>query len=130
MQAKFRGDAEVYLWMPKFQVEDRYELNDALKALGLEKAFQAGEAQFDRMFDVNQDLMDFYIGKVIQKARISVDEWGTEAAAVTVVGMEATSPGPGEEPKRVYLHFARPFVFLIAERTSGTILFEGVYTGE
>ena len=130
MQAKFRDDAEVYLWMPKFSVEERYELNDALKALGLEKAFQAGEAQFDRMFDVNQDLMDFYIGKVIQKARISVDEWGTEAAAVTVIGMEATSPGPGEEPKRVYLHFARPFVFLIAERTSGTILFEGVYTGE
>ena len=42
----------------------------------------------------------------------------------------ATSVGPGDEPKRVYFYADHPFVFLIGESTSGTILFEGTYTGK
>ena len=60
-----------------------------------------------------------------------MDEWGTEAAAVTIVEMEgATSPDPGVEPKRVNFYADHPFVFLIGEASSGTILFEGTYTGK
>ena len=67
--------------------------------------------------------------KYIQKAKISVAEWGTEAAAVTVVEMQKESAiGPGEE-KVVYFYADHPFVFAIGESTSGTILFEGTFTG-
>ena len=127
----FKHDAEVSLKLPKFDIENKFNLNDALKALGVNRAFQAGPAQFDRMFAPKEQHYDYWIGKVIQKARISVAEWGTEAAAVTIVEMEgATSAGPGEEPKRINFFADHPFVYLIGEATSGTILFEGVYSGK
>ena len=71
----------------------------------------------------------YWIEKVIQKARISVSEWGTEAAAVTVVEMAGKNSADFGEPKRVYFYADHPFVFLIGESTSGAILFEGAYTG-
>ena len=129
--SSFKQDAEVHVKLPRFDIENRFNLNEALESLGVRRAFQPGSARFDRMFSPSGD--DFYcwIGKVFQKARISVDEWGTEAAAVTIVEMlGATSALPGEEPKRVYFHADHPFVFAIGEATSGTILFEGAYTGK
>jgi serpin B len=122
-----KHDAEVYVKLPKFDIENKYDLSEALKSLGVEKAFMENGAEFDRMFARN----DYYywISKVIQKSRISVSEWGTEAGSVTVVEMDGdASPGPGEEPKRVHFYADRPFVFIIGEETSGTILFEGVVT--
>ena len=65
---------------------------------------------------------------VIQKARISVTEWGTEAAAVTVVGMKANSAAPGQDPPVEFI-CDHPFAYLIAEKTSGTILFAGAFMG-
>ena len=129
--ASFKSDADVYLKLPKFDIEDKYYLKEPLQALGVNRAFVAGEAQFSKMFLPKEQHYDYWIGKVIQKAKISVAEWGTEAAAVTVVEMDgATSVGPGAEPKRGYFYADHPFVFLIGEATSGTILFEGTYTGE
>ena len=128
IQKSFKTDAEVYVKLPKFDIENKFNLSDALKAMGIQRAFQAGPAQFDRMF-TRTDYF-YWISSVIQKARISVSEWGTEAAAVTVVALDgATSAGPGQEPKRVYFYADHPFVFAIGESTSGTILFEGTYTG-
>lgn len=125
-----KRDAEVYVKLPKFDIENKHNLNDALQALGVNKAFQEGVAEFDRMFVPKSKNECFWIGKVIQKAKISVAEWGTEAAAVTIVEMEGTAaPGPEEEPKKVYFYADHPFVFAIGEATSGTILFEGVYSG-
>lgn len=127
--SSFKYDAEVYVKLPKFDIEEKYNLNESLQNLGIKKAFVPNMAEFDSMFDVKG--YNFNIGKVLQKARISVAEWGTEAAAVTVVEMSATSAGPGEtEPKRVYFYADHPFAFVIGEATSGTILFEGVFTGE
>lgn len=129
IESSFKQDAEVYIKIPKFDIENKFNLNEALQALGVKRAFQAGPAQFDRMFAPREPEYFYWIGKVIQKARISVSEWGTEAAAVTVVEMDgATSPGPG--PKRVYFYADHPFVFAIGEATSGAILFEGVYSGK
>ena len=129
--ASFKSDADVYLKLPKFDIEDKYYLKEPLQALGVNRAFVAGEAQFSKMFLPKEQHYDYWIGKVIQKAKISVAEWGTEAAAVTVVEMDgATSVGPGDEPKRVYFYADHPFVFLIGEATSGTILFDGTYTGK
>ena len=129
--SSFKDDAEVYVKLPKFDIENKYNLSESLASLGVKKAFKEGEAQFDKMFKASEAGYDFWIDRVIQKSRISVTEWGTEAAAVTVVAMYGNAaPGPGEEPKRVYFYANHPFVFIIGEATSGAILFEGTYTGK
>ena len=131
IQQNFRQDAEVYVKLPRFDIENKFNLNESLQAMGVNRAFKRSFAQFDRMFAPQEADYYYWIGKVIQKARISVAEWGTEAAAVTVVEMAAESAvGPGEEPRQVYFYADHPFVFVIGESTSGTILFEGVYSGE
>lgn len=122
-----KRDAEVFVRLPKFEIENKYNLNEALQTLGVERPFQSGLAEFDMMFQP-KDGYSYWIGKVIQKARIKVSEKGTEAGAVTVVEMEGAMEAPGEEHKKVYFHADHPFVFIIGEKTSGTILFEGVCT--
>ena len=124
-----KRDAEVYVTLPKFDLENRYKLKESLRALGICRAFlDDGSAQFDRMF-ARTDAW-YWINEVYQSARITVAEWGTEAAAVTVVDMsEATDAGPGFEPKRFYFNATHPFVFLIGEATSGAVLFVGAYNG-
>ena len=119
-----KQDPIVYVRLPKFNIENKHNLNDALNALGVRKAFKEGVAEFDMMFQP-KDGYYYWINKVIQKSRIAVSEWGTEAGSVTIVEMDAaTDAGPGPEP--VYFYADHPFVFVIGEKTSGTILFEGV----
>lgn len=122
------GDAEVNLKLPKFEIENKFYLKETLEALGVKKAFKGSVAQFDRMFEPKPGWY-YWIEKVIQKARIKVSEWGTEAAAVTVVEMVGES-AMAPEPKRIDFFADHPFVWIIGESTSGAILFEGVYTGK
>ncbi|MBR4826855.1 MAG: serpin family protein [Bacteroidales bacterium] len=128
--SNLKQDAEVHVKIPKFDIEERYSLNQTLESMGMKVPFQPGVAKFDRMFAPKDPGYDFWIGKVIQKARISVAEWGTEAAAVTVVTMDAAAAAPEPEPKRIDFYADHPFVFIIGESTSGTILFEGAFTGK
>lgn len=128
LTGSFKQDAEVYVDLPRFEVENLYQLEDAMKALGVKKAFVSGGAEFDSMFDAPG--WDFWISKVIQKAKIAVTEWGTEAGAVTVVVMDGESAAPGPEPKKVYFKADHPFVFAIGEASSGTLLFEGIFSGK
>ena len=121
--ANLKQDAEVHVRLPKFNIENKHNLNDALNGLGVRKAFEPASAEFNGMFTPKDDYY-YWISKVIQKSRISVSEWGTEAGSVTVVEMEAADAGPG--PKEVFFYADHPFVFIIGEETSGTILFEGV----
>ncbi len=123
--SKLQRNAEVFLRIPKFEVSGDFLLNDALKALGMRRAFDGKDAEFDGMFDGTTP--GFYISRVLQKAKMTVAEWGTEAAAVTVVEMTEKSSMPEKTVTFVADH---PFVFVIGEQESGTILFEGVYTGE
>jgi serpin B len=116
---------DVVLALPKFETSSSFQLKEALKKLGLQRAFTP-QAQFDRMFQDPE--LEVYIDYVIQKARISVAEWGTEAAAVTVVAMTKESAMMPEDPP-VYFTCDHPFAYLIAEKTSGTILFAGAYCG-
>lgn len=125
--ANLDGSTEVTLKLPKFQAENKLPLRDMLAALGIQRAFTSA-AQFDAMFDVPE--ASFCISNVLQKARIAVAEWGTEAAAVTAVMVDATSAGPGDEPKRVDFFADHPFVYVIAEKSSGAILFQGTFTGK
>ncbi len=116
----------VNLRLPKFEVENKYSLNEMLKALGIRRAFDINKAQFDK-FLYHPDIKDFYIGSVLQKARISVTEWGTEAAAVTAVMMCGAS---GIKPKEIDFFADHPFVYTIVEKSSGVMLFAGVYDGK
>ena len=72
---------------------------------------------------------NLYISMMRQKAKIKVNEEGSEAAAVTVAGMDLTTAvGPQEYPKATF-HANRPFVYVISEASSGVILFVGKFTG-
>ena len=113
----------VNLQFPKFETESGFELKDALMALGIKKAFLSDE-DFTPMFsDVR-----VFVSSVIQKAKIKLDESGTEAAAVTVVTMEKNA-GPGLD-KPIDFIADHPFAYVIAESTSNTILFTGVFDGK
>ncbi len=107
---------EMDLYLPKFKVEYKITLSDALKALGMAAAFD-GRADFSRI----TGSVGPYISDVYHKSFVEVDEKGTEAAAVTVVEIRETSAGPDEGTIR----FDRPFAFAIYEKTSGTMLFMG-----
>ena len=122
--SNLKQDAEVYVKLPKFNIENKYYLNDALNALGVTKAFDEDSAEFDGMFEYKDGYI-YWINNIIQKSRIAVSEWGTEAGSVTVVEMNGiTDSAPS--PKPIYFYADHPFVFIIGEETSGTILFEGV----
>ena len=107
--------------LPKFKFEYGATLNQALSALGLGIAFDARRAQFTRMVEGPGRL---YIGGVLHKTFLEVDEEGSTAAAVTGIQMRSTAVmRPNEEFNLV---FNRPFVTAIADATSGTILFLGM----
>lgn len=105
--------ADVFL--PKFRMAWEDTLNSDLKAMGMSNAFCWGCANFTRMSPLGHKL---YIDFVKQNTFVNVNEEGTEAAAVTTVGVGLTSLPPS-------IRFNRPFVFVIRERLSGTILFMG-----
>ncbi len=110
----------VTLTMPKFEFESDFFLGETLAAMGMPDAFLWGVADFSGMTG-NRDL---FIGDVIHKAFVSVDEAGTEAAAATAVVMPIA--GPPEEPEEpVEVTVDRPFVFLIHDIQTGAILFVG-----
>jgi len=104
------------LYLPKFEVEyGKKRLNDVLADMGMQIAFDPSEAGFSEMATV-----PLFISFVDHKAVIKVNEEGTEAAAVTVVGMELTSTPQYEE-----FRVDRPFFFVIRDDRSGSILFMG-----
>ncbi len=110
-------DSEVELFLPKFKTEYSKRLNDALVNMGMGIAFNPGQADFFRMSDASA-----FISFVDQFTYISTDEVGTEAAAVTVVGVELTSIQPS---KTVTFNANRPFIYIIQEKSTGAILFMG-----
>jgi serpin B len=100
--------------MPKFELEWGGLLNDALEAMGMEKAFDYTQADFSRMTAAP----DAHISRVNQKTYMRVDEEGTEAAAATSVVIGVTSAPPA-------VMVDRPYLLAIRERLSGAILFLG-----
>ncbi len=106
----------VQLTMPKFRAEASLKLQDALVALGMTDAFGPA-ADFSGM-DGTKEL---FIDQVYHKAVVAVDEAGTEAAAATAVVMGRKGLAAAEQ--EVILD--RPFVFLIRDQQTGTILFLG-----
>ena len=81
-------------------------------------AFAPGAADFSRMADLEALGKNLYIGEVLHKAVVEVNEEGTEAAAVTSIGIRATSLPPQFVANR-------PFFFVIRDDETQTVLFIG-----
>ncbi|MFC1659836.1 serpin family protein [Gemmatimonadota bacterium] len=113
-----RKEGTVYL--PRFRMEWERILNKTLMAMGMPDAFTGGLADFTGLSDEALQ-RGLYISKVKQKTYVDVDEKGTEAAGVTSVEIRETSI-----PDRFSFRADRPFLFLIRERFSETILFVGI----
>ncbi|MBR5924348.1 MAG: serpin family protein [Bacteroidales bacterium] len=113
----------VKLKLPKFETENKIDLNEILGALGMKLAFTGG-ADFSAMAED-----PLYVSRVFQKAKIKVDEKGSEAAAVTVIDMKESAYYPGAEVIPEF-YATRPFMYLIREISTGAILFMGKYDGK
>lgn len=107
--------------LPRFTIEYESTVNSALEALGMKLAFAPGLADFSRMANTPPEL---YISEVKHKTFLEVNEKGTEAAAVTSIGVEATSA-----PANPFLmQVDRPFFVAIEDRQTGAWLFVGSIT--
>lgn len=110
------GFGKVIVFMPKFKFSYEKYLNDQLKSLGMVDAFEPDMADLSGISD-----QQLYVSFVKQNTFIEVDEKGTEAAAVTTIGIYETSVTP---PPRQFV-IDKPFIFAIRERTTNTLLFIG-----
>jgi len=108
---------DVSLNLPKFKLAYKNKLNDELIDMGLGIAF-SGSADFSGISDIA-----LKIAYVLQKTFIDVNEEGTEAAAVTIIGFENTSLPVGNLPELFIVN--RPFVYAIRENVTGSICFIG-----
>ena len=115
------SNRKLYVKMPRLEIEYNKDLKEDMKALGMKDAFNSAAADFSNISNT-----DLYLGLLKQFTYLKVDEEGTEAAAVTVGGMVNAAPPILEEPTPFYLN--RPFVFMIRESSTGTILFMGKVT--
>lgn len=109
---------KVKFTLPKFTFSYEKKLNDILSLMGMGIAFDPYGADFT---GINTE-GGIYIDFVKHKTFVEVNEEGTEAAAVTVVGMSYTSYNP-DGPVEMYVD--HPFVFAIREKTTGAIVFIG-----
>lgn len=112
---------EVLLALPKFNYETTIKtLPETLQSMGTSELFIEGGADLSGI----EPKQELFVSKVIHKATITVDEEGTEAAAVTVIVADgAGSAAPPED--YVELTFDRPFLYVIQDEITGTVLFVG-----
>ncbi len=107
---------KVIVYMPKFKFSYEKYLNDQLKAMGMVDAFIPYQANLSGISD-----QSIYVSFVKQNTFVEVDEVGTEAAAVTTIGVNLTSMPP--QPTQFVID--KSFIFAIRERTTNTLLFIG-----
>jgi serpin B len=112
--------------LPRFELKSSYHLNEPLQALGMVRAFHSSgpdAAQLTQMLSPKQgDAGHFFISSVLQSTYWKVDEEGSEAAAVTTIGVRAAVMRP-EQPFQMIVD--RPFFCAIEDRRSGALLFVG-----
>lgn len=107
-------NTEIDVAIPKFKLEYKTSLKSVLPDLGMKQAFMPGVADFSGI----NGMKNLFINDVIHQSFVEVDEAGTEAAAVTVVIINVTSVGDS-------FYVNRPFVFLIRDNKTNSILFLG-----
>ncbi|MGO4546102.1 serpin family protein [Paenibacillus sp. 2TAB23] len=110
------------LTLPKFRIENQLDLADTLKAMGMSLPFDSQRSDFSMMADT-ADGNHLYINHILHKTIIDVSERGTEAAAVTRMGLDGGSAPPS---KTFEMDINRPFLFAVQDLQSGLLLFAGV----
>jgi serpin B len=113
-------NAHIPVKIPRFKIEYERLLNDDLKEMGMQSMF-APTADFTLIHPTAPLCVSF----VKQKTFAEVNEEGTEAAAVTIIGVEMAAPGPPSAPPITEFYVDRPFLYLIKELSTGTIFFIG-----
>lgn len=113
--------ATVNVKLPRFESNTDINLVPIMKKLGMIRAFDSDLAEFPHFCPVTS-----YIGLMKQVAKIKLDEEGTEASAVTVIGVDNAAGPLGSV---MTFHANHPFLYVISETTTGTIFFIGQYTG-
>lgn len=114
-------DGDVVVCLPKFELDIENNLVDSLKAIGITKSF-TNAAEFFNIING----ASLKIENAQHRAKVKVDELGTEAAAITEVSMNCTAMPPQYQPPRVYFLAERPFLFMIRDVESNVTLFNGV----
>ena len=113
---------KVWLKFPRFKIECELPLNEPVKNIGMAQMFDRYRADLTNIANVSG--ANLFVSFIKQKTFVEVNEAGTEAAAVTVIGIGVTSIGP--DPSTPVPFFAnRPFLYLIKEKSTGVILFIG-----
>ena len=114
---------DVKLRLPRFTTESLHDnLVDILQDMGIQKAFDS-DADFLNMFTEIPFGLSIFIGDILQKTFIEVDEEGTEAAAATVIEMVPES----EPPPPIPFYCDRPFIYFIRDDATNNILFMGEF---
>ena len=116
---------KVNVKIPSFEVQSESYLKGNLQTLGIHEAFNPLCAHFELMCEGG----DVWVEDVFQKAKIKVDEQGSEAAAITEVKIAMYGGIPGNE-QAIEFHADRPFIYAITEVSTGAIFFIGQYTGK
>jgi len=124
---QLQHSSKVILSLPKFKMTRQFELQDALAAMGMPQAFDGNKADFSGIASRKTMLADgnLYISAAIHKAYVDVDEEGTEAAAATGIQHRGLTGAP---PPPIIFCADHPFMFLIRDNRSGSILFMGRVT--
>jgi len=117
------SDNEGSIELPRFKLKDKLTLKATLSALGMVDAFSDQTAELGGLAANGAEPGDIFVSFVTHDTFIEVNEEGTEAAAVTVIGAETTSAPAPQTP--FDLKFNRPFFFAITDRTTGAIVFMG-----
>ncbi|MFO7639653.1 MAG: serpin family protein [bacterium] len=110
------------LVLPRFKLEYAQKLNEVLKRVGMEVAFDPARADFSGMVEPGANLA-LFISEVMHKSFVEVNEEGTEAAAATSVTVTLTAMPVQEERFRMVCD--RPFIYLIRDDRTGALLFLG-----
>ncbi len=120
---QWMGKAIVDLKLPRLESQSEIKLEKIMSTLGMPNAFDPNLANFSNFCNVPT-----YIGMMKQVAKIKLNEEGTEAAAITVIGMK--NEASASEPPHVSFYATRPFLYVISEQSTGAIFFIGKYVGD
>jgi len=117
-----RSKVDVYI--PKFELEWEKELVSVFESLGLKGIFEPSRDNYKNLTETQDEM---HVSRIIHKTKITLDEEKTEAAAVTAIGMtRTTSIQPISKPYE--FRADHPFVFFIADNSTGAILFMGRFS--
>ena len=121
--ADLRTPRQTELAMPRFKASFKTSIAGAFHHMGVKRVFSLAQADLSGITGRPPSQMPMAIDQIVHSAVIEVEEEGTQAAAATgVSNSRSISPAPRAEP----FHIDRPFLFYIADDSTGTILFQGL----